>query len=73
MSCNVIVHPWKDLQTYLWKSWISVNEEFPTIHWKAIDILLLFSMSYMCEHALFYLITIKSKEKKSSCVCLSKV
>ena len=30
---------------------ISVKEEFPTIHWKAIDILLQFSTSCMCEQA----------------------
>jgi hypothetical protein len=33
------------------KLWISVIEECPAIHRKAINILLQFSTSYMCEQA----------------------
>ena len=57
-----------------------MKEEFPTIHRKAIDILLKFSTSYMCEQGFSYLTSIKSKEKNripsienEICVCLSKV
>jgi hypothetical protein len=31
------------------KFWISVKEEYPSIHRKAMNILLQFSTSYMCE------------------------
>jgi hypothetical protein len=33
--------------------WISVKEEHPAIHGKAINILLQFSASYMCEQTFF--------------------
>jgi hypothetical protein len=33
------------------KFWISVKEEYPAIHRKAISILLQFLTSYMCEQA----------------------
>jgi hypothetical protein len=33
------------------KFWISVKEEYPAIHRKAINILLQFVTSYMCEQA----------------------
>jgi hypothetical protein len=33
------------------KLWISVGEEYPAIHRKAINILLQFSTSYICEQA----------------------
>lgn len=64
---------------YLDKFWISVKEEFPTLHRKAINILLQFSTLYRCEEALSYLMTdIKSKDRnhlsqlrmKSVCVYL---
>ena len=40
------------------KFWVYGKEEFPTIHRKAIDILLQFSMSYMCEQGFYYLTSI---------------
>ena len=60
------------------KFWISVKEEFPTIHRKASKILLQFSTSYMCEQAFSCLTSIKSKDRivffqlkmKSVCVYL---
>ena len=60
--------------------WISVKEEFPTIHRKASKILLQFSTSYMCEQAFSCLTSIKSKDRNRLLsveneirVCLSKV
>ena len=47
------------------KFWISVKKEFPAIHRKAINILLQFSNSYMCEQAFSHLTSIKSKERNS--------
>ena len=44
------------------KFWISVKEEFPTIHRKAIDIFLPFSTSYMCELSFPYLTSITNKD-----------
>jgi hypothetical protein len=35
----------------LYKFWISMKEEYPAIHRKATNILLQFSISYMCEQA----------------------
>ena len=62
------------------KFWISVKEEFPTIHKKANDVLLQHSTSYMCEQAFSYLISIKRKDRNclpkienEICVCLFKV
>jgi hypothetical protein len=42
---------------------VSVKEEYPTIHRKAINILLQFSTSYMCEQALSCLTSIKTKDR----------
>ena len=61
------------------KFWISVKEKYPTIHRKAINILLQFSTFYMCEQAFSYLTNIKSKDRnrllsiEMKFVCLSKV
>ena len=62
------------------KFWISVKVEYPTIHRKAINILLHFSTSYICEQAFSYLTRIKSKDRNclfsienEISVCLSKV
>ena len=62
------------------KFWISVKEEYPTIHRKAINILLPFSISYMCEQAVSYLTSNKGKDRNRLFsieneirVCLSKV
>ena len=44
------------------KFWISVKEEFLTIHRKANDILLLFSASYSCQQAFCHLISINCKD-----------
>ena len=60
------------------KFWISVKEEFPTIHMKEIDVLLLFLTSCTCELLFSYLTSVKCKDKivsfllrmKSVCVCL---
>ena len=65
---------------FLDEFWISVKEEFPTIHRKASKILLQFSTSYMCEQAFSCLTSIKSKDRNCLLsveneirVCLSKV
>jgi hypothetical protein len=42
---------------------ISVKKEYPAIHRKAMNILLLFSTSYMCEQALSCLASMKSKDR----------
>jgi hypothetical protein len=49
----------------LYKLWISVEEEYPAIHGKAIYKLLQFSTSYSykCEQAFSCLTSIKSKEE----------
>ena len=59
---------------------ISVKEECPFIHRKAINILLQFSMSYMCEQAFYYLTCIKNKDinhllssENEIGVCLSNI
>lgn len=44
------------------KFWNSVKEEHPTIHKKAINILLQFSISYMCEQAFSCLTSVESKD-----------
>jgi hypothetical protein len=43
--------------------WISVIEDYPAIHRKAINILLQFSTSYTCEQASSCLTKIKSKDR----------
>jgi hypothetical protein len=48
---------------FLDKFWISVEEEYPAIHRKAINILLQFSSAYMCEQALSCLTSIKIKDR----------
>ena len=45
------------------KYWIFVKEECPTIYRKAINILLQFSTSNMCEQVFSYLTSIKSKDR----------
>jgi hypothetical protein len=61
------------------KFWISVKEEYLAIQRKAMNILLQFSTSYMCEQAFSCLTSMKSKEKSfisvedESRVCLSQV
>ncbi len=62
------------------KFWMSVEDKYPAIHMKALNILLQFSSSYTCEQAFSCLLSIKSKEKNSLVseedeirVCLSKV
>jgi hypothetical protein len=45
------------------KFWISVKEEYPAIHRKAMNILLQFAASYMCEQAFSCLTSIKSKDR----------
>ena len=45
------------------KFWISVKEEYPTSHRKALNILLQFLTSYMCEQDFSYLTIIKSKDR----------
>jgi hypothetical protein len=47
------------------KFWISVKEEYPAIHRKAVNILLKFSASYMCEQAFSSLTSRKKKDKLS--------
>jgi hypothetical protein len=47
----------------LGKFWISVKEEYPAIHRKAINILLQFSTSYTCKQASSCLTSIKGKER----------
>jgi hypothetical protein len=61
------------------KFWISVIEEYPAIHRKAINILLQFLTLYMCEQSFSCLTSIKSNIEIISfqfedelCVCLSK-
>ncbi|PNF35215.1 hypothetical protein B7P43_G06869 [Cryptotermes secundus] len=44
------------------KFWISMKEEYPAIHRKAINILLQFLISYMCKQAYSCLTSIKSKD-----------
>jgi hypothetical protein len=60
--------------------WISIRKEYPVISAKAVNILLQFLTSYLCEQAFFCLTNIKSKErnrllsvKKELRVCLSKI
>ncbi|XP_068115889.1 zinc finger BED domain-containing protein 5-like [Hyperolius riggenbachi] len=62
------------------KFWISIKEEYPEIHTKAVNILLQFSTSYMCEQAFSCLTCIKSKARNRLLsvedemrVCISKV
>jgi hypothetical protein len=62
------------------KFWISVKEEYPAIHRKAVNILLQFSVSYICEQAVSFLTSMKSKDRNhlisvedEICVCLSQV
>uniref|UniRef100_K7G2A6 DUF4371 domain-containing protein n=1 Tax=Pelodiscus sinensis TaxID=13735 RepID=K7G2A6_PELSI len=43
--------------------WISIRREYPVISAKAVNILLQFSTSYLCEQALSCLTNIKSKER----------
>jgi hypothetical protein len=43
--------------------WISVKEEYPVIHRKAMNIFLTFSTSYMCEQAFSCLTSMKSKDR----------
>lgn len=45
------------------KFWISVKEEYPAIYRKALNVLLQFSTSYMCEQAFSCLTSIKNKER----------
>jgi hypothetical protein len=45
------------------KFWICIKEEYPAIHRKAVNILLQFSTSYMCEQAFSCLTSIKSKDR----------
>lgn len=60
--------------------WISVESEYPTIHRKAMNILLQFSTSYMCEQAFSCLRSIKTKDRNRLLsvedeirVCISKI
>jgi hypothetical protein len=62
------------------KFWISVKEEYPAIHREAMNILLQFSASYMCEQAFSGLTSMKSKDRYRFIsaedeihVCLSQV
>jgi hypothetical protein len=62
------------------KFWISVKEEYPAIHRKAINILLQFSASYICEQTFSFLTSMKSKDRSRPIsvehemrVCLSQV
>jgi hypothetical protein len=41
--------------------WISMEEEYPAIHRKAVDILLQFSTLYICEQAFSCLTNMKNK------------
>nr|XP_006124427.1 creatine kinase S-type, mitochondrial [Pelodiscus sinensis] len=59
--------------------WISIRREYPVISAKAVNILLQFSTSYLCEQAFSCLTNIKSKEsnhllsEEGLLVCLSKI
>ena len=60
--------------------WISVREEYSVISAKALDILLQFSTSYLCEQGFSCLTTVKSKSRNRLLsveeelrVCLSEV
>ncbi|XP_075454709.1 zinc finger BED domain-containing protein 5-like [Ascaphus truei] len=60
--------------------WISMKTEFPAISQKAINILLQFSTSYLCEHAFSCLTNIKTKPRprllpveEELRVCVSKL
>ena len=44
--------------------WISVMEEYPTLSKKAIEVLLQFSTSYLCELGFSYLSNIKNKKRE---------
>ncbi len=62
------------------KFWISAKQEYPAISVKALDVLLQFSTSYLCEQAFSCLTVIKSKSRNRLLsveeelrVCLSKV
>jgi hypothetical protein len=49
--------------------WISIRKEYPVISAKAVNILLQFSTSCLCEQAFSCLTNIKSKRNKSYAVC----
>jgi hypothetical protein len=60
--------------------WISITKDCPVISAKAVNILLQFSTSYLCEQAFLCLTNIKSKERNHLLfveeelrVCLSKI
>jgi hypothetical protein len=60
--------------------WISITKKYPVISEKAINILLQFSTSYICEQAFSCVTNIKSKERNHLLsvevelqVCLSKI
>ena len=62
------------------KFWISAKQEYPVISVKALDVLLQFSTSYLCEQAFSCLTIIKSKSRNRLLsveeelrVCLSKI
>lgn len=62
------------------KFWISVKREYPVISVKALNVLLQFSTSYLCEQAFSCLTIIKSKSRNRILsveeelrVCLSKI
>jgi hypothetical protein len=62
------------------KFWVSVKEEYPSIHREVMDILLQFSASYMCGQALSCLTGMKGKGRNCLIsaedeirVCLSQV
>jgi hypothetical protein len=60
--------------------WISVKEEYPAVHRKEMNILLLFSICYMCEPDFSFLTFMNSKDtnhlisvEDEICMCLTQV
>lgn len=47
------------------KFWISVKDEYPGLAEKALNILLLFSTSYLCEVGFLTMVNIKTKKHQS--------
>ncbi len=68
------------MKYHLDKFWISAKREYPVISVKALDLLLQFSTSYLCEQAFSCLTVIKSKSRNRLLsveeelrLCLSKI
>jgi hypothetical protein len=70
----------KFMDTPLDQFWIMIKEEYSSVSEKALNILLQFSTSYMCEQAFSCITTMKSKDRNRLLsledelrVCLSKI